>query len=238
VGPKVFAAKKSTEDESELLILVTPEIVRPMEPDEVPPVPGYEVTHPSDCQLYFHGMTEGPPDLGVYQVGPIGRGATYGREVGYRVFEPAPATPLYSPSVPYPNGNVAPIQVPPTTGPGGPGYGAPAYGGQGFGSGYGGQGFGGDGMLGQPPTPPGGQYPPMAPPAEPAGPLTPIRSRSMGGPQPAPAGPLPAMPSSAFGEPTGQRSIGERFRGILPAGFSRDQSTSRGPAAGSAGSWR
>lgn len=223
IGPKVFAAKRSAEDESELLILVTPEIVRPMEPDEVPPMPGYYVTHPSDCQLYFHGMTEGPPDLGVYQVGPIGRGATYGRNVGYNVFEPAPATPLYSPSVPYPNGNVAPIQVPPTTGPGGQGYPTPTFGGgQGFGPGY------GDAMQGQPPFPPAGNYPPMAPPAEPAGPMTPIRSRSDG---PTPAGPLPAVPSAGFGDQVGQRSLGEKFRGILPAGFSRDQKMGREPGS-------
>lgn len=249
IGPKLFASKRATEDETELLILVTPELVRPMEPDEVPPVPGYYVTHPSDCQLYFHGMTEGPPDLGVYQVGPIGRGATYGREVGYHVFEPAPATPLYSPSVPYPNGNVAPIQVPPTVGPAGPAYPTPAYGGQGFSQGYGAQnfapsygpqGFGpgyGDGMSGQPPLPPGGQYPPVAPPAEQGGPLTPIRSRSGDASQPTPAGPLPVMPTPGFGETTGQRSLGDRFRGVLPAGFSRDQNTGRGPY-GSAGGWR
>jgi len=241
VGPKLFAAKRATEDETELLILVTPELVRPMEPDEVPPVPGHYVTHPDDCQLYFHGMTEGPPDLGVYQTEPIGRGATYGREVGYHVFEPAPATPLYSPSVPYPNGNVAPQQVPPTSTPG-QGFPTPAFGGQGFGGqGFGGQGFGGegfgDGMSGHGPIP-GGQYPPAAPAAEPSGPMTPIRSRSGVGPQQMPAGPLPAMPTTqALGGPSRPPSLADRFRGIVPAGFSGEQRAARGagnPAVG----WR
>lgn len=226
VGPKVFAAKRATEDESELLILVTPELVRPMEPDEVPPVPGYYVTHPDDCQLYFHGMTEGPPDLGVYQVGPIGRSATYGREVGYHVFEPAPATPLYSPSVPYPGGNVAPQQVPPTSGPA-QGFSMPAYGGQGFGG----------GMSGHAPGP-AGQYPPVAPPAEAGGGMTPIRSRSAGeGFQQTPAGRVPAAPTTqAFGGAQRRPTLTERFRGIVPAGFSADRKDPR--SAGAVSGWR
>lgn len=231
VGPKLFAAKRASEDETELLILVTPELVRPMEADEVPPVPGYYVTHPDDCQLYFHGMTEGPPDLGVYQVGPIGRGTTYGREVGYHVFEPAPATTLYSPSVPHPNGNVAPIQVPPTTGMTGQGLPAPAYGPQGFGGGY------GDGMSGQPPFPPGGQYPPTAPPSEPAGPMTPIRPRP-GDSQRMPAGPIPAMPSRGFGPTTGRRSLADRLRGVIPAGFNREATDPRRTAGSPDAGWR
>ncbi|QDT38946.1 type II and III secretion system protein family protein [Stratiformator vulcanicus] len=112
IGSTIFSAKRATEDETELLVLVTPELVRPMEPDEVAPVPGWYVTHPTDEQLYKHAMTEGAPDLGVYQMGPIGRDATYPREVGYHVFEPAPGSALYSPSTPYPGGNVAPLPAP------------------------------------------------------------------------------------------------------------------------------
>jgi pilus assembly protein CpaC len=90
IGPVLFNAKRATEDESELIILVTPEIVRPMDPDEIPPLPGFEVTHPHDHELYRHAMTEGAPDTQVYQLAPFGRG------VGYSVFEPPPASSMYA----------------------------------------------------------------------------------------------------------------------------------------------
>ena len=90
VGPLVFASKTASQDETELLILVTPEIIRPMDPDEVPPVPGFEVTHPNNCELYFHAMTEGAPDKNVYRLAPLGRGTGYGIPVGYPNFNPGP----------------------------------------------------------------------------------------------------------------------------------------------------
>lgn len=87
VGQKYFSGKRSKQDESELLILVTPEIVRPMDADEVPPVPGHEVTAPNDCELYHCGMTEGTPDPTIYQVPPFGAGHSAGVPVGYHLFE-------------------------------------------------------------------------------------------------------------------------------------------------------
>ena len=91
VGPLIFANKAASQDESELLILVTPEIIRPMDADEVPPVPGFEVTHPNNSELYFHAMTEGSaPDKNVYRLGPLGRGTGYGIPVGYPNFNPGP----------------------------------------------------------------------------------------------------------------------------------------------------
>ncbi len=97
VGPKYFSGKRSKQDETELLILVTPEIVRPMDADEVPPVPGHEVTAPNDCELYRCGMTEGTPDPTVYQVPPYGAGHSAGVPVGYHLFEQQ-AGPAISPS--------------------------------------------------------------------------------------------------------------------------------------------
>lgn len=99
IGPHLFNSKNATQDQSELLILVSPEIVRPMDPDEVPPVPGFEVTHPNDYELYHHAMTEGAPDTGYYQLAPYGRGAGQGVNVGYRLFNPAPNNP-YNPPTP------------------------------------------------------------------------------------------------------------------------------------------
>ena len=45
---------------TELVILVTPEIIAPMNPDQVSPVPGQNVTSPNDFELYALGMIEGP----------------------------------------------------------------------------------------------------------------------------------------------------------------------------------
>jgi len=97
IGPRLFASKQASQDQSELLILVSPEIVRPMDADEVPPVPGHEVTHPNDYELYHAAMTEGAPDQRTYQLAPYGYSTCEGVEVPYRLFNPAPASPLYSP---------------------------------------------------------------------------------------------------------------------------------------------
>jgi pilus assembly protein CpaC len=104
IGPTLFAAKRSTMEETELLILVTPQLVRPMDADEVPPVPGWYVTPPAEHPLYFKGVTEGPPDLEYYQLAPYGRGAGMGEPVGYRLHNPSPATPGYPPAVTDPYG--------------------------------------------------------------------------------------------------------------------------------------
>jgi pilus assembly protein CpaC len=96
IGPLLFSSKRSTMEENELLILITPEIVRPMDAHEVPPVPGFEVTHPSDYDFYYHNMTEGMPDTGYYQVPPYGSGSI-GTNVGYQHFNPGPAGSMYSP---------------------------------------------------------------------------------------------------------------------------------------------
>ncbi|WP_417387333.1 type II and III secretion system protein family protein [Gimesia sp.] len=98
VGSYLFSSKQSSQGESELLITVTPQLVRPMEEDEVPPYPGFEVTVPGDKELYKYAMTEGAPDTAVYQLQPYGRGAGQGIEVGYQPFNPAPASPYYPPA--------------------------------------------------------------------------------------------------------------------------------------------
>ncbi len=124
IGPILFNAKRATQDESELLVLVTPELVRPMDADEVPPVPGFYVTHPNNTELYKYGMIEGVPDERVYQLAPYGSGSGVGMDVGYRLFNPAPASPMYSP-VPnnaygnqqYGAGMADPNSMPPTGAP-------------------------------------------------------------------------------------------------------------------------
>ena len=88
IGPRLFNAKEANMGETELLFLVTPEIIRPMEQDEVPPLPGFYVTHPNDTELYHYAMTEGAPDQGVYQLAPYGWGPGMGTEIGYRPYNP------------------------------------------------------------------------------------------------------------------------------------------------------
>lgn len=97
IGPLIFNTKRAAQDETELLVLVTPELVRPMDAEEVPPVPGYEVTPPSQWELYHAAMVEGAPDTSYYQVPPLGSDSNHGINVPYRLYSPAPADPQYAP---------------------------------------------------------------------------------------------------------------------------------------------
>lgn len=99
IGTRLFHSKTSSEGDTELLVLVTPEIVNPMEPDEVPPLPNFYVTHPNDHDLCKLARTEGNPDQNVYQVQPYGSGATYGIPQGYNLFNPPVNGPGYQPPV-------------------------------------------------------------------------------------------------------------------------------------------
>jgi len=123
IGSRLFHSKTASEVETELLFLVTPEIVRPMEPDEVPPTPPYYVTHPNDYDLFKYGRTEGTPDTNVYQIAPFGSGATYGVPQGYSLFNPPvnhggyPSNVTGTPGAPQnfgQHGQLQPNQVPPS----------------------------------------------------------------------------------------------------------------------------
>jgi len=96
VGPLLFSNKQTVQEENELLVLLTPEIVRPMDAHEVPPVPGFEVTKPSTQEFWKYNMTEGAPDTGYYHLPPYGSGST-GTNVDYQHFNPGPAGSMYSP---------------------------------------------------------------------------------------------------------------------------------------------
>jgi pilus assembly protein CpaC len=58
---RVFGRRGMQRAETELIILVTPELVHPMEPEEVPPLPGFDVTEPTNGQFFLHGAIEGNP---------------------------------------------------------------------------------------------------------------------------------------------------------------------------------
>lgn len=91
IGHALFNSKRATEDENELLIIMTPELVRAIDADQQPPMPGFHVTHPDCYDFYKYNRTEGNPDLGHYQMLPYGHGQGYAQDVGYNVFNPAPA---------------------------------------------------------------------------------------------------------------------------------------------------
>jgi pilus assembly protein CpaC len=58
----LFSRKHIKRDETELIILVSPELVHPLEPEEAPLIlPGMEVTEPGDWQFFGYGNYEGNP---------------------------------------------------------------------------------------------------------------------------------------------------------------------------------
>jgi pilus assembly protein CpaC len=58
---KIFGHRDAARNETELIILVTPELVHPMEPEEVPPLPGFDVTEPTNGEFFLCGDIEGYP---------------------------------------------------------------------------------------------------------------------------------------------------------------------------------
>lgn len=58
----LFSNRDISRGETELIILVSPELVHPLEPDEAPLIlPGMEVTEPGDAQFFLYGNYEGNP---------------------------------------------------------------------------------------------------------------------------------------------------------------------------------
>lgn len=53
-----FGTEKTSMNEQELVILVTPELVRPMKPGEVPPMPGADMFEPDDWEFYVRNRIE------------------------------------------------------------------------------------------------------------------------------------------------------------------------------------
>ncbi len=97
IGASLFSSKRATEDEKEMLILLTPEFGRAMDAEEVPPMPGFYVTHPDDVDFCKFNRTEGNPDLGHYRLLPFGNGQGYAENRGYNIHNPAPADGHYMP---------------------------------------------------------------------------------------------------------------------------------------------
>lgn len=58
----LFSSVEYQRSTTELVILVTPELVSSMQPDQVTAVPGQEMTPPNDFELFGLGLLEGKPD--------------------------------------------------------------------------------------------------------------------------------------------------------------------------------
>jgi pilus assembly protein CpaC len=57
-GGQLFRTDQTSAAEQELVLLVQPELVHPMEPREVPPLPGSDYFEPGDLEFYLHGRLE------------------------------------------------------------------------------------------------------------------------------------------------------------------------------------
>jgi len=58
-----FSNRSTSRDETELIVLVSPELVHPLEPEDAPAIlPGMEITDPDDIDFFLHGHIEGRPD--------------------------------------------------------------------------------------------------------------------------------------------------------------------------------
>ncbi len=72
----LFRSVQYQQDKTELIVLITPDLVSSMMPDQVPPVPGENTSHPNDWQLYGLGQIEGeavstdPARTGALQTTP------------------------------------------------------------------------------------------------------------------------------------------------------------------------
>lgn len=57
----LFASTEYRKNLTELVVLVTPEIVAPLNPDQIGTMPGSDMKDPSDWQLFALGLLEAPP---------------------------------------------------------------------------------------------------------------------------------------------------------------------------------
>ncbi|MDA7978709.1 MAG: pilus assembly protein N-terminal domain-containing protein [Pirellulales bacterium] len=60
----LFRNQQTQRDETELVVLVSPELVHPLDAKQVPLLlPGMDVTEPTNEELYWHGQIEGDPNV-------------------------------------------------------------------------------------------------------------------------------------------------------------------------------
>ena len=64
----LFRSVEYRKNQTELMILVTPELVAPLDPQQVPPLPGEKMTDPNDFELYGLAQLQGKPATTVRAV--------------------------------------------------------------------------------------------------------------------------------------------------------------------------
>jgi pilus assembly protein CpaC len=57
----LIGSRSVSRNETELIILVTPELIHPMDAEETPPLPGFDVTEPNGIEFFLNGKIEGHP---------------------------------------------------------------------------------------------------------------------------------------------------------------------------------
>ena len=58
IGGQLFRFDRTSATESELVLLVTPQLVHPMEPQQVPSLPGSDYFEPGDLEFFLYGRLE------------------------------------------------------------------------------------------------------------------------------------------------------------------------------------
>lgn len=59
----LFSSVSYQKDDTELIVLVTPQLVEPLEPNQVSPPPGALMRDPNDYELFMEGKLEGTPQI-------------------------------------------------------------------------------------------------------------------------------------------------------------------------------
>lgn len=60
---RLASSDRISSGEQELVILITPELVRPLEKNELSKLPGSDIFEPDDCEFYLHGRLESHRDV-------------------------------------------------------------------------------------------------------------------------------------------------------------------------------
>lgn len=89
----LFRSVRYERNETELVILVTPRLVQPMNPDQVPALPGQKWRYPNEVDFLFNGDLGGPVKDDPDVVQPTGANAPPPKFVGRHGFAPDPTEP-------------------------------------------------------------------------------------------------------------------------------------------------
>jgi pilus assembly protein CpaC len=57
----LMSTRRTNREETELVVLIEPVLMAPMEPEQVPPLPGFDFKEPDDFEFFVLGMREGSP---------------------------------------------------------------------------------------------------------------------------------------------------------------------------------